>query len=113
MEIASRMGRKREGLDFSQDYVARKMGRTTRGARSAISRWEQGETLPDIADLLLYAQVIGTPIADLVDGVVTPTFEQLTNGLDRASAAEIKRLADFLKDRQPRDSSQADEERAS
>src|SRR5258708_2460049 len=100
-EIGRRMGSAREGQAISQADVARRIGRMKPGAQSAISRWESGSNPPTVRELLLYAAAVNTSASSFLDGIVTKSPEQLTNGLDRDSVAAIERLADFLKTRRP------------
>lgn len=100
-EIGRRMGSAREGQAISQAEVARRIRRTRPGAQSAISRWESGSTPPTVRELIRYAEAVNTPASTFLDGIVTMSPEQLTNGLDRDSLAVIERLADFLKTRRP------------
>lgn len=100
-EIGTRMGTVRERQEISQAQVAKKIGRTKRGAQSAISRWESAAVAPTIRELLLYAEAVNTPISFFFDGIVTASPEQLTNGLDHDSLNVVTNLAQFLKTRRP------------
>lgn len=100
-EIGARMGGVRDGQEMSQAQVAKNIGRTKRGAQSAISRWESGAVPPTIRELLLYAEAVNKPITYFFDGIVTTSPEQLTNGLDHESLGVVTTLAEFLKRRRP------------
>lgn len=61
-DIGTRMGSVRDRQEITQAAVARSIGRTKRGAQSAISRWESGSIPPTIRELLLYAEAVNKPI---------------------------------------------------
>lgn len=99
-DIGTRMGSVRDRQEITQAAVARSIGRTKRGAQSAISRWESGSIPPTIRELLLYAEAVNKPIT-FFDGIVTKSPEQLTNGFAHDSLNVVTSLAEFLKTRRP------------
>lgn len=62
--------RKKAGL--SQEELAEKLG----VSRQAISKWECGESLPDVDNLITIAKVYGVSLDELVDNSPTVTVDE-------------------------------------
>ena len=61
-QIGDRIRTARRTAGYSQVQLAEQVGRD----HKTIHRWETAATAPDLNDLLLIADVLGVPLADLV-----------------------------------------------
>ncbi|MBQ0827728.1 helix-turn-helix transcriptional regulator [Streptomyces sp. RG38] len=61
-EIGARVQAARLAANLTQMELGLRIGRDHR----TIHRWEYGERVPNLDDLLLLADVVGMPLADLV-----------------------------------------------
>ncbi len=61
-EIGERIRTARRAAKLSQVALAERVGRD----HKTIHRWENAATPPDLVDLLLLADALGVPLADLV-----------------------------------------------
>lgn len=61
-EIGARIREARIAANLSQQRLGERIGRDYR----TILRWEYGERIPDLNDLLLLADALGVPLPDLV-----------------------------------------------
>lgn len=64
MQVAQVIGMKRRALDWSQEKLAELVG----VSRQAVAKWEAGEALPDLGNLVALANIFGTRIDELVNG---------------------------------------------
>jgi transcriptional regulator with XRE-family HTH domain len=61
-EIGNRIRDARLDVGLTQMQLAERIGRDHR----TIHRWEYAQRVPDLSDLLLLADALGVPLADLV-----------------------------------------------
>lgn len=61
-EIGARLRAAREAANLTQLQVGERIGRDNR----TIHRWEYAYRIPDLSDLLLLADALDVPLADLV-----------------------------------------------
>ena len=54
-------------LGLTQDQMAEKLGMTEESRRARISEFESGSVEPKRKSLILYAELAGIPIQDLID----------------------------------------------
>ena len=73
MQISQIIKRKRKELDLTQDALAEKLGITAQ----AISKWENGASMPDITILNNLSSALGCTIDELINGINEKTEEQL------------------------------------
>ncbi len=75
----------RKGLNLSQEALAEQLG----VSRQAISKWERGETSPDIQNLSALADVFGMTVDELIhdEAANSPTKTKLV-GMDLRKSAE-------------------------
>ena len=64
MDLGNRIKAEREKLDMSQDELAQKMDIS----RQAISKWETGNSYPDIEKILKLSQIFNLTLDELVKG---------------------------------------------
>jgi transcriptional regulator with XRE-family HTH domain len=64
-----------------------------------ISRWERGRSAPSVLQLLRIGERCNVRPETLIEGIVEPTWEQLTTGLDADAAAIVYDLAKALQAR--------------
>ncbi len=64
MDLGNRIKTEREKLSMSQDELAQKMDIS----RQAISKWETGNSYPDIEKILKLSQIFNLTLDDLVKG---------------------------------------------
>ena len=58
MSIGQRIGELRRGYGYSQEYIAEKLN----VSRQAVSKWEQGESLPDVTNLKQIADLFSVTV---------------------------------------------------
>ena len=70
MEIGKRIQRLRREKDLTQEQMAAALGVTS----AAVSKWETGAAIPDVAMLCPLARMLGTTVDGLMD--FRPALEQ-------------------------------------
>ncbi|SRR5258708_4316589 len=65
--------------------------------QSQLSRWESGETMPRITELLRIAAACGTTLDELTRGHVQTAGTQLLLGLDADAQAAVVDLVDIIR----------------
>jgi transcriptional regulator with XRE-family HTH domain len=65
--------------------------------QSQISRWERGESLPRLDQLVALANACGTTVDALLGGLSKPSSEQLLLGLDGDARALVVGLVGYLR----------------
>lgn len=69
---------------------------------SQISRWEAGQTLPRLYELVRFASACNTTVEDLLGRKPHPLADQLLLGLDAEAKAVVVDLVEYLRERRPR-----------
>lgn len=64
---------------------------------SQISRWESGQTIPRVTELLRFAAACGTTLDELTRGHVPPAGTQLLLGLDADAQAAVVDLVEIIR----------------
>lgn len=67
--------------------------------KGQISRWERGHLAPSVMQLMHLARRCDVRPETLIDGLIEPPFEQLTNGLDAQTQALIYDIAKAFRSR--------------
>ena len=78
MELGWRLFQARKRVGLSQEELAGKLN----VSRQAISKWERGEAVPDVANFITLAKLFGTTVDDLLTGAAA--------GKGGASAAAVE-----------------------
>lgn len=65
--------------------------------QSQISRWERGEALPRLDQLMAFANSCGTTVDALLGGLSKPRAEQLLLGLDVEARTLVVELVHYLR----------------
>ena len=68
-----------------------------RVGQSQISRWERGEALPRLDQLVAFANSCGTTVDALLGGLSKPRAEQLLLGLDVEARTLVVELVHYLR----------------
>ncbi len=79
---------------------------------SQISRWEAGETLPRLDDLVRFANACNTTVDHLLGRQARPLADQLLLGLDADAKAVVVDLVEYLRARGERGNRRATAGRA-
>ena len=64
VEIGKYISELRKAKNMTQEQLAEKMGVTNK----SISRWENGNTLPDISLLVQLSDILNTTLPELING---------------------------------------------
>lgn len=64
MELSARIKEERNKLNLSQDALANKL----HVSRQAISKWERGQSYPDLQKLIEFSDIFGITLDELVKG---------------------------------------------
>ena len=74
MRLAEKIFNERKRLGLSQEQFAEQMG----VSRQAVSKWESGQSMPDLDKLVLMSQIFGVTTDYLLkeDGDVIPEYEK-------------------------------------
>jgi transcriptional regulator with XRE-family HTH domain len=95
-EIGARLRSARGKAKLTQKTVATALGDIDPGQ---ISRWERGKSAPSVLQLLHMGARCNARPETFIEGLVEPTWEQLTNGLDGPAQAIVYDLAKVLQNR--------------
>jgi len=89
MEIGNKILELRKQNDFSQEQLAEKMG----VARQTISKWELGETAPDLLQAKMLSQIFNVSLDELTNNKIKSIL------IEKADTSEklIKRIINILK----------------
>ena len=69
--FGKRLQEKRKSKGYSQEELAKLLGKSGKSIKQAVSQWELNKTEPSLSDLTLLAQILETSIDYLVDGKLT------------------------------------------
>jgi transcriptional regulator with XRE-family HTH domain len=69
--------------------------------KGQISRWERGHLAPSVMQLMHLSRRCNVRPETIVGGLVEPTWEQLTNGLDAKAQGILHDLAEAFRARRP------------
>lgn len=87
MEIGEKLKECRKNCKMSQEEVAKKINTT----RQAISRWERGESMPDIQMLQKLTEIYGVNLNEFMEADGNKkAFEEKSKGKDHSSNANDK-----------------------
>ena len=89
LRIGKRISISRQDKGFTQEQLATKLGITPQ----AVSRWERGNSIPDIEFLLPLSQLLNVPLEDLLTGNIA-TEEKINKEEDISK--EINSAIDLL-----------------
>ena len=105
MEIAQRLADMRREKGFSQEELANQLGLS----RQAISKWERGESAPDMANLIALADLYDVTLDELIRGEApaSQTAEAETNAKTSASDKVDVTINTFINDEKPKNASTA------
>ena len=100
MEIAQRLADMRREKGFSQEELANRLGLS----RQAISKWERGESAPDMANLIALADLYDVTLDELIRGEVpeTPTAESDSSAKTSAADKVDVTINTFINDEKPK-----------
>lgn len=101
MEIAQRLADMRREKGFSQEELANQLGLS----RQAISKWERGESAPDMANLIALADLYDVTLDELIRGEApasAPTAEPDANAKTSASDKVDVTINTFINDEKPK-----------
>jgi len=79
--------------------ICRACASATGIAASQISRWESGQTLPRLYDLVRFANACNTTVDDLLGRKTRPVADQLLLGLDAEAKSVVVDLVEYLRER--------------
>ena len=88
MEIGSRIHELRKNHKLSQEQLAEKVG----VSRQTISKWELGETAPDIKQAKLLSQIFGVSLDELTDNDTKEVIYQKVSNTEKLSGMIINIL---------------------
>lgn len=91
-EIAARLQRLRKQCGFSQEELAEKIG----VSRQAVSKWERGESSPEIENLIALAKLYGTSLDSILETASFPYYAD-----DRGRGGISLNKNDYLKKEEP------------
>ena len=100
MEIAQRLADMRREKGFSQEELANRLGLS----RQAISKWERGESAPDMANLIALADLYNVTLDELIRGEVpaASAAEAETNAKTSAADKVDVTINTFINDEKPK-----------
>lgn len=88
---ANKIGEHIASLRKSKNMTQQELGERLNISFQAVSKWERGETLPDVAILLDLAKVLETTTDNILNG-----GERQTNFKGRLSAKDMKEAVNYL-----------------
>lgn len=89
MEIGNKILELRKQNDFSQEQLAEKMG----VARQTISKWELGETAPDLSQSKMLSQIFNVSLDELTNNEIKSILIEKADNSEKL----IKRIINILK----------------
>ena len=69
MELNEKLSKLRKGLGLSQEELAETLG----VSRQAVSKWETGQSAPDLVNLVRLCQLYGIPTDELLETGLFPS----------------------------------------
>ena len=91
-KIGAFIARRRKELDMTQKELAEKLGITDR----AVSKWENGRSMPDLSLLQPLSHVLKIDVNDLLNGaIISEDTYRKKSGENLISLAELNRLKSF------------------
>jgi len=88
MEIGTRIHELRKERGLSQEQLAEKVG----VSRQTISKWELGETSPDIKQAKLLSQIFGVSLDELTDNDTKEPLYQKVSNTEKLAGSALKFL---------------------
>ena len=88
MEFGKRIYELRKKFHMSQEQLAEKVG----VSRQTISKWELGETSPDIGQAKSISQIFNVSLDELVGGKASAITEEKTTNTEKLAGLVIKIL---------------------
>ena len=88
MEIGARIHELRKERGLSQEQLAEKVG----VSRQTISKWELGETSPDIRQAKLLSQIFGVSLNELTDNNTKEPLYQKVSNTEKLAGSALKFL---------------------
>lgn len=90
MKFCDKLVKQRKDNNMSQEQLAELLGIS----RQAISKWESGNSIPDMAKILELCKILNCNLEDLVDDGVGSNKEVLSNKIDFNNY--LKEILDFI-----------------
>lgn len=91
MEIGNKIMNLRKKRNFSQEELADKVG----VARQTISKWELGETSPDLKQAKKLSNIFGVSLDELVDNNIKDILIERTSNTEKLAGLILKLLKVF------------------
>lgn len=106
MEIAQRLAEMRRKKGFSQEELANRLGLS----RQAISKWERGESAPDMANLIALADLYEVTLDELIRGEAPAAQAEDADTASKAPASDKVDVTinTFINDEKPKATSTAE-----
>ena len=88
MELNEKLSKLRKGLGLSQEELAEMLG----VSRQAVSKWETGQSAPDLVNLVRLCRLYGIPADELLETGLSPSSAEEIAAIPVMHAGLVRRM---------------------